>query len=170
MNTEWITIGQIRKPHGLRGNLRAEALSDVPERFEGLSQVWLELSDGFREARAIDKCTIERRGLLIKFEGIDTPETANRLCGAYIQVPFKDTAPLPVGQFYVFALVGGQVVTENGRDVGQVRDILTMPANDVMVIDGPRGEILIPVIEEVVINIDADERRVVIRPMPGLLP
>ncbi len=170
MNTEWVTIGQIRKPHGLHGYLRAEALSDVPERFEGLSQVWLELSDGYREARPIDKCTIERRGLLVKFEGIDTPEAANRLCGAYIQVPFKDTAPLPEGQFYVFDLVGGQVVTENGRDVGQIRDILTMPANDVMVIDGPRGEILIPVIEEVVIDIDADKRRVVIRPMPGLLP
>ena len=98
MNTEWVTIGQIRKPHGLRGNVTVEALSDVPERFDGLSQVWLELSDGRREARTIDKCAIERRGFLIKFKGIDTPETANRLRGAYIQVPRKDTAPLPEGQ------------------------------------------------------------------------
>ena len=170
MNTEWITIGQIRKPHGLRGYMRAEVLTDVPERFNGLSQVWLELSDGRREVGMIERCTIDRRSLLIKFKDIDTPEAAARLHSAYMQVPLEETAPLPDGQFYVFDLIGSQVVTEDGRDIGRVRDILPMPANDVIVIDSPQGEVLIPIIEDVVIDIDAGDQRVVIRPMPGLLP
>jgi 16S rRNA processing protein RimM len=118
----------------------------------------------------IERCTIDRRSLLIKFKDIDTPEAAARLHSAYMQVPLEETAPLPDGQFYVFDLIGSQVVTEDGRDIGRVRDILPMPANDVIVIDSPQGEVLIPIIEDVVIDIDAGDQRVVIRPMPGLLP
>ena len=169
MDVEWVTIGLIRKPHGVAGYVKVEPLTDVPDRFKDLQWVWLEFPDGRREHMAVEQYHMTHRDTMLKLDSIDDPEAATRLRGAYIQVRSAEKAPLSEGQFYTFELVGSRVITEDGDEIGHVREILSMPANDVYVVDTPRGEVLIPAIRDVVIGIDAEQKRVVIRLMPGLM-
>ena len=168
MNTAWVDIGLIRKPHGLQGYLRVQSLSDAPDRFTDLDQVGIEFEDGHRETFDIETCRPQSDSLLIKFKGIDTPEEAARLRGGYLQVPADQAAPLPEGAYYIFEMIGSTVVSEAGEVLGSVRDVWSMPANDIIVVDTPDGELLLPAIRDVVLEVSPEEQRIVIRLLPGL--
>ena len=169
MNAEWVNIGFIRKPHGLQGYLRVQSLSDVPDRFTDLNQISIEFHDGHRETHDIETCRPDRDTLLMKFKGIDTPEEVARLRGAYLQVPLTQAAPLPEGTFYVFEMIGSKVVSEEEEAIGVVREVISMPANDIIVVDTPAGELLVPAIQDIVLKISPEEERIVIRLIPGLI-
>ena len=168
LRAEWINIGFIRKPHGLRGYVRVEGLSDAPDRFEDLDRIDVELRDGRRESLEIERCSRDGNGWLMKFLGIDTTENAERLRSAYIQVPGDAVADLPEDAFYVFEVEGCAVVSEDGTEIGIVREVLSLPANDVFVVDTPAGEAMVPVVRDIVVKLDPDESKIVIRPIPGL--
>jgi len=169
LSTDWINIGFIRRPHGLKGYVRVEGLSDAPDRFESLDRIGVELTDGRRESLEIEGCRRDGNGWLMKFLGIETSENVERLRSAYIQVPEKAVAPLPEDVYYVFELEGCAVVTDNGEEIGTVREILSMPANDVFVVDTPAGEVMIPAVKDFVVELDPGESRIVIREIPGLI-
>lgn len=141
----------------------------MPERFTDLEQISLEFPDGHRENMIVESCQSDRRNPIIKFKTIDHIDSVARLRGAYIQVPLEETAALSEGQFYVFKLIGCLVYLEDGEEIGRIRDVLSMPANDIFVVDGSDGEILIPVIQDVIAKIDPDNERVIIRNVPGLI-
>ncbi|MBM3263963.1 MAG: 16S rRNA processing protein RimM [candidate division Zixibacteria bacterium] len=169
MDTPFVTIGHIRRPHGVLGHVKAETLSDAPGRFIKLKKVWLEFPDGRRQPLNVEECRQKGTELWIKFETIDTPETAGLLKNAYIQVPVSEKAALPQDTYYVFDLIGSCVVSETGEEIGKVREVLSMPASDVFVVATPRGETLIPAVRAFVTHIDPENRRIVVRPIPGLL-
>lgn len=171
MDTRWLNIGFIRKPHGLKGYLRIQSLSDAPDRFKDLDRVDIEFKDGRRVNYEIAACRPERDSLLMKFKGIDTPEEADRLRGAYLQVPVEEAAALPEDAFYVFEMINCQVFSEENDLIGRVRDVWPMPANDIIVIDTPDdGEMLVPAIRDIVLEVSPEEKRMVIRLIPGLMP
>lgn len=169
MNADWINIGFIRKPHGLKGYVRVDALSDAPDRFAGLDRIGVELRDGRRESLEIERCRQDGNSWLMKFLGIDTTESADRLRSGYIQVPEEAVAPLPVDAYYVFELEGCTVVSEAGEEIGIVREIMSMPANDVFVVDTPAGEAMIPAVRDIVVELDPEESKIVIRKISGLI-
>lgn len=169
MSTDWINIGFIRRPHGLKGYVRVEGLSDAPDRFEALDRIGVELRDGRQESLEIEGCRRDGNGWLMKFLGIDTTESAERLRSAYIQVPEEAVAPLPEDVYYVFELEGCAVVSDDGEEIGSLHEILSMPANDVFVVDTPAGEIMIPAVRDIVVELNPDESRIVIRKIPGLI-
>jgi 16S rRNA processing protein RimM len=116
---------------------------------------------------------IERIGgtgrMYLKLEGSDDRESAVALRGEYVLVREADLEPLPEGEFYRFQLIGLRVITTEGRDLGRVSDIISAKENDVFVVTGPAGENLIPVIEDVVLEIDVEHGMVTIQAIPGLL-
>lgn len=169
VSADWIDIGFIRKPHGLRGYVRVEGLSDAPDRFGELDRIGVERKDGGRESLEIERCSRDGNGWLMKFLGIDTTEHAQRLRGAYIQVPGEAVAPLPRDAYYVFELEGCTVVSDEGEEIGTIREVLSMPASDVFVVDTPSGEAMIPAVREFVVELDPGAARVVIRKIPGLI-
>ncbi len=169
MRADWVNIGFIRKPHGLRGYVRVEGLSDVPDRFADLDRIGVELRDGRRESLEIERCSRDGNGWLMKFVGIDTTENAERLRSAYIQVPGEAVADLPGDAYYVFEVEGCTVVSEDGVEIGIVREVLSMPANDVFVVDTPAGEVMIPVVRDIVVELNPEDSKIVIRPIPGLI-
>ncbi len=169
MSADWINIGFIRKPHGLKGYVRVEGLSDTPDRFENLNRIGVEFRDGRRETLEIERCRPDGNNWLMKFLGVDSTEHAERLRSAYIQVPEDAVAPLPENAYYVFELEGCAVVSDEGEEIGIVREVMTMPANDVFVVDTPEGEAMIPVVRDVVVELSPEESRIVIRKIPGLI-
>lgn len=102
--------------------------------------------------------------------GVETPEQAAALRGLFLRVPLGQAVRPKTDEFFWHEVVGLRVEAEDGRDLGIVTEILRTGANDVYVAQGPLGELLIPAIEDVVLTIDPPSGRLLIRPMPGLLP
>lgn len=169
MTGEWITIGQILKPHGYCGFVKVQPMTDVSHRFSDLKRVWLEWPDSRRQEVQVEEWRSSPGVQLMKVQTIQNPEDAESLRGAYILVPRSDVPPLPEGQYYVFELIGLQVLTESGDDIGEVQDVMSLPANDVYVVQGRYGEVLIPTTRDIIVSIDLAAKRLIIRPIPGLL-
>lgn len=158
-------VGRVLGSHGVQGFVRVEPLTDDPGRFASLKQVIVE-----GRQYAVSAARVSPGRILVKLEGIDTPEAARALRNEYLRVPFAAAAPLPEGAYYHFQLVGLRVETTGGEPLGVLAEVLALPANDVYVVRGDRGELLIPAVRDIVTEIDLEARRMVIDPLPGLLP
>jgi len=106
----------------------------------------------------------------VKLAGIEDRETAAKLRDKFLQVPETALDPLPPGQYYRFQLLGLMVQSSEGQDLGPITDILTAPENDVYIVRGACGELLIPAVDDVVLSVDLDARVVTVEIVPGLLP
>jgi 16S rRNA processing protein RimM len=162
-----VVVGRVIRPHGVRGELRVLPETDFPERLPMLGQAVL-VADERSEAVRIEAVRLTGDAVLVKVAGIDTPEAAAAWRGAVLAVPRELAAPLPEGRHYVFEVLGLAVQTEAGEALGTVDEILRTPAHDVYVVRG-RREVFIPAVASVVLRIDTAGRRMVIRPIPGLL-
>jgi 16S rRNA processing protein RimM len=107
---------------------------------------------------------------IVQLSGVDTIEAAQALRGQLLHVPADEVARPKRGEYFWHEIVGLPVETEDGRELGTIAEILRTGANDVYVVRGPLGEVLVPAIAHVVRKIDVEAGRVIIRPMPGLLP
>jgi 16S rRNA processing protein RimM len=165
-----IAIGEITRPHGLRGEVRVTPLTDHPERFERLTAcvLW----DATRDEREPCRVATARRqgdAMLVSFEGYASAEAARALVGLLIAVPRGEALPPPPGSFYPWQLTGAQVTTESGETVGRLTGIEHSTAHDLWVVERDGREHLIPAVPEIVIDVDVAAGRVVIRPPDGLL-
>ena len=163
-STGHITIGDMPTPWGLKGEIKIRPLTDFPERFNAGQPVYI---DG--TAYIIEKRTQHRGAVIIKLNGIDTPEAASRLRHKTIDIPESEIQPLPEGQYYRFDIIGLEVWTTGGELLGTLSDILTTAGNDVYVVKTGKKDILIPAIKDVVKSIDLKNQRIVIEAIEGLL-
>jgi 16S rRNA processing protein RimM len=153
-----LRIGLVRSAHGVKGAMRVELLTDFPDRFAAGREVVV----AGRRLR-ITRSTEQPDGLLVTFDGIDDRTAAEQLIGAYFTVPLEDARALPADRYYHFQLVGLRVFDVRGdRELGEVAEVLTYSANDVLrVTDGSR-EVLIPMIRSVVRAITPSEGRITV--------
>ena len=121
------------------------------------------------ECRPVEGMRFHQQLLLLKLEGCDDRNAAEELRGLLVQIPIEDAAPLGEGEYYHYQLIGVEVETESGEGLGRVIEVLETGANDVYVVRGPRGEVLIPGIESVVRELDVKAKRMVVSPLPGML-
>jgi 16S rRNA processing protein RimM len=165
-----VVIGEVTRPHGLRGEVRVTPHTDRPERFEGLGEcvLWDEASD-IRVVRRIRGARRQGDAVLLSLAECDSVEAAAALVGRLVALPRAQALPPPPGRLYPWQLVGCRVVTENGLPVGELCGIEPSPAHDLWVVRGVEREHLIPAVAEIVVEVDVDARRVVIRPPEGLL-
>lgn len=175
---EWIAIGQIARPHGLKGMVRVTPLTDTPGRFRALNQVVAEKADGTLVPLTVESVAGHEAAPLLKFHGIDSPEQADGLRDAYLLISREEVPPLPEGNYYVFDLIGYEVLMEDGQAVGTLSDVLRLPANDAFVVrlhpersTGPPprpDEVLIPAVREFV-RIDSERQKIIVRGIEELL-
>jgi len=161
-----LTVGRILRPHGVRGEMRMEILTGYPERLP-LHRVFYLGPQA--KPYPVESVRFHQGAALIKLAGCDDRNTAETLRGLLVQIPLEDAVPLEEGEYYYFQVVGVEVFTDGGELLGRVVDVLDTGANDVYVVRGRRGEILIPAVEDVVRELDLTARRMVIVPLPGLL-
>jgi len=164
----FVAIGRIIRPHGVRGEVAIEVLTDFPERFDTVEVVYLgnELE---AEAWRVKATRWHKDHVLLALHGCPDRTAADKLRGLLVQVPIEEAMPLSEGEYYVHELVGLDVVTVEGEDLGRISDVLFTHANDVYVVVGPRGQILLPAIAEVVERIDLTAGQMVVRLMDGLV-
>jgi len=165
-----VVIGEVTRAHGLRGEVRVVPQTDHPERFERLREciLW----DPERDERTVRRVRGARRQsdvVLLSLADCDSPEAAAGLVGRLVALPRSEALPPPPGHVYPWQLIGCQVTTEDGRVVGELSGIEPAPGQDLWVVRGTQREHLIPAVAEIVIEVDVEARRVVIRPPEGLL-
>lgn len=110
-----------------------------------------------------------RGAMLLLFAGITDREMAATYQGQFVYIRLDDAAPLEEGEFYLFQLQNIRVVTDGGEELGRLVDFIETGANDVYIVHGPRGEVLLPAIPEVIIEVDVVARRMVVHLIDGLV-
>jgi 16S rRNA processing protein RimM len=106
--------------------------------------------------------------VILKLEGIDSPEAARELVGQWLTAPPETSPQLPAGEYFHYQLLGLRVITEEGEGLGEISEILQTGSNDVYVVSGEKGELLIPAISQVVRNIDLDNQLMMVNLLEGL--
>ncbi|HXG03573.1 MAG TPA: ribosome maturation factor RimM [Candidatus Binatia bacterium] len=163
-------IGEILRPHGLRGEVRVAPLTDRPERFSALNRCILwEPAGDVREPRRVTGARQQGEVVVLALEGCASAEEAAALAGRLVTVPEPEALPPGPGRFYPWQLEGARVTTEDGREVGRVVRIEPAPAQDLWVVAADDREHLVPAVPEIVVDVDVRAGRVVIRPPEGLL-
>lgn len=166
MNSEKrdVVIGKIVAPFGLKGEVKVVPFTDFPERFKERGEVYVG-SEAAGRMRPIESARSHKGSILIKFEGIDDITAAENLRGAEIRIRECDLVPLEEGSYYIHDLIGLDVLTTEGEDLGKVTEVLTGPAQDVYVTE----RAMIPAVKEFVVSIDLQKRQIVVNPMEGLV-
>ncbi|MGP8160433.1 MAG: ribosome maturation factor RimM [Candidatus Dormibacteria bacterium] len=157
-----LRAARVRRPHGVLGEVRAESLGGDARRFRRGVRVTVEGTGRaltLRSARGLGD-----GDLLLAFAGIDTPEAAAPLRGAYLCVEPQRARRLPPGEWFVWQLVGLAAVDPEGRPLGVVADVEAGPAHDVLVVGGEGGERRFPMVSAFVREVDVAGGRIVLTP------
>jgi len=168
--TELIPVGRVRRPTGIKGAVLVEVYTGEPDRFADVDSVFLD----DREFRIVDR---GRSGNAAKltFEGINSIERAQELRDREVSAPEDSLGPAPEGKYYHYELLEADVVDTNGKILGTVHEIIETGSNDVLLVRTSNSEsskpkeILIPVIDGVLVELDRDTNSLIVDPPPGLL-
>ena len=132
------------------------------------SEVFLK-REGVPEAFQVESVRPFKSFYVFKLKGIHTLSQAAEFVRHDVWIPEKDLSPLKAGQYYLHQFTGFLVETKRGRKVGRVKDFLSVPDNNLLVVEWKGQEVLIPFVESICVSVDTDRRRVVIDPPAGLL-
>jgi 16S rRNA processing protein RimM len=150
----------------VRGALLIEAAPDLVQMIRPFSRVFI---GGSREPVVVATLRPHGNAHLLWLQGVEDREAAERYRGAEILLSKEEMPDLPPGTYYHWDIVGLEVVSDEGKSLGRVMEILQTGANDVYVVRGPAGEeILLPAIEPVVLEVDLVVKRMRVHLLPGL--
>ena len=167
----YLAVGHIVGVHGLRGELKVESHTDFPERFDVGNR--LALGDSLKMVE-IEVSRIHKGNFLLKLAGIQERTQAEELRNLWLFIPEEDAADLETDTYWIHDIVGLTVESEDGVQLGTITDVLATGANDVYAVR-PNGtinkgrELLIPAIDEVIMDVDIAENRMIVRLQPGLI-
>lgn len=165
--TGWVTIGQIVAPHGVRGHVRVLPLTDFPERWVRLREVYV--GDEPSPRRVELRGFVKGHMPVLRLEGVPDRNAAELLRGRYLSLPPDRVHPLPEDTYYVFQLRGLAAQSPDGGYLGRVADVESYPAHDVLVVATPDGRtVRVPAVKAFVQGVDLAAGVVVVRPIPGL--
>ena len=166
MKLKFLEVGKIVGTHGVRGMVRIQAWCDSPEFFCSLKKLYLD-KEG-KERLSITKSSPHGNVVIAAVKGVDSIEEAERYRGRVLYMDRKD-ADLQEGQYFISELIGCSVYhADSGKLLGTLCDVSETGANDVWHIKSGDKEYLIPCIDEVVISVDIDNEKVIIRPLKGI--
>jgi 16S rRNA processing protein RimM len=175
MAPTWVLVARLVRPHGRRGELIAEILTDFPERFHQRSRVFLipteRIGSRPREVE-LENFWFLRSRIVIKIRGIDSINDAEALRGFAVAIPAAERAPLEPGSVYVSDLIGCQVIDLNrgGAEVGTIAEVdRDSSSTELLVVRRGNEELLIPFVVEYVVRTDVKNRRLEMRLPEGLL-
>ncbi|NPA26555.1 MAG: 16S rRNA processing protein RimM [Chloroflexi bacterium] len=164
-----VVIGRLRRPHGLKGEMILEVLTDIPQkRFLPGAVIYVgprHIPLTIRSVRPLGE------HLLLAFEGYPDRSAVEMFRNQWVTIPEEHVAPLhDEDEYYDFEVLGFQVQTEDGRPLGRLVEILETGANDVFIVEDETGRrVLLPVIQDVIRKFDFEKERILVRLLPGLL-
>ncbi|WHY74398.1 ribosome maturation factor RimM [Fictibacillus enclensis] len=170
--TKWLNVGKIVNTHGIRGEVRVISRTDFPEeRYKLGNTLFVEQGDGDMVPVTIAAHRVHKQFDLLQFEGHSNINDVEKYKGHLLKVSADDSVEMEEGEFFYRDIIGCTVITDDGKELGKVKEILSPGANDVWVIKqkdfGP--DLLIPYIPPVVKSVDVENKQVIIHLMEGLI-
>lgn len=167
----YVTLARILRPRGIKGEVSAEILTDFPERFLKLREVFLSAGDDQPRKARLRRAWFQGDRVILHFEGCDSMNDAEKFRNLEVQIPLSQRMPLEKGRYYVSDLAGCAVFEKSapGAALGTVRDVQFGSGPPLLVVDTPRGELLIPLAEDICTLIDTAARRIEVVLPEGLL-
>lgn len=160
----FLSIGRIRKPHGVRGEMTLEVLTDFPNRIAPGLNIFIGEKKQENRIRSVRQAS---KGLIIALDDVINPETAAHFSNQIIFIESQSLPKLPKGHYYHHDFIGIRVIDDENRELGVVEEILTTGSNDVYVIRSQgvgTGEILLPAIKDVILDIDLASHIMKVKP------
>jgi 16S rRNA processing protein RimM len=163
----YLSVGFLRRPHGVRGEIIMDLHTDFPERMKKGRKLFI----GEEHTPAtMENVRTHGKGLLVKLKGVDTPEEAGLYRNQWAYVRKQDAPSLPEGQYYKHELFGLRVVDEEDHPLGELVEIIETGANDVYVVRDDSGrEILLPAISSVILDLRPDRGYLRVHLLDGLI-
>ncbi len=155
-----VQVGQVLGAFGIQGAVKVASLTDFPDRFAPGAELHLEGSS--RRTVRVEWSRHQPTGLVVKLSGVDDRDAAERLHGAYLEIPDEAVHALPADHWYHHQLVGLAVATAGGRDLGTLAEVVPNPANDIWVARRGGEEHLIPAVRDAVLSVDLEAGRVTV--------
>lgn len=165
----FLIVGEVVRPHGIRGEIKVRVLTEFPERFQLLKEVYLSGEDEEPRPYRLESVRYHQGFAVLKLESCTDRAAADKLRNQLVQIPRESAMPLEEGAYYIYQIIGLDVWTEAGEHLGRVVEVLETSANDVYVVRGPRGEVLLPALKSVVPDIDLPARRMTVVLPEGLI-
>jgi 16S rRNA processing protein RimM len=165
---EFLVVGRVIKPHGIRGALVVEPLSKFIT--DILKDKLIYLGPDYEAFRVL-QFSPHRKRYLLSLETLTTRNDAEMYRDAQVCLRFEDSKPLPAGEYYDWQLLGMTVITDENETLGILEEIIETGANDVYLVRTAAGkEILLPAIESVIKTVDLEHNQLRVHMIPGLLP
>jgi len=169
---QYLTLGKISRPHGVRGEVRMRIVTNYPEQLHDLKTVYLGMSPDDKDIEPVEltKVRFHQDYALLTFKGITNRDQVDRFRKKAVMIDIDSALPLEDGEYYLFQLIGLNVVADD-QEIGIVKEVIETGANDVYVVTSEEyGEVLIPAHEETIIKIDFDTEIITMSLPEGLLP
>ncbi|KRE51760.1 ribosome maturation factor RimM [Paenibacillus sp. Soil724D2] len=170
MSEKLVIVGRIVNSHGIRGELKVVPETDFPERFDKGNALIIVDSQNKQTPVTVQTSRLHKNMFILQFDQFSNINEVEKFKGSLLKIEAKDQQPLEEGEYYYHEIIGCKVVTEEGKELGLVSEVLTPGANDVWVVSLPKGkQLLLPVIDDVILDVDIANKTIRIHLMEGLM-
>jgi len=161
----FVVIGQVAGPFGVKGEIKIRSFAESFDVFERSSVLFFD-DTPFKVLRI----RMHKGAALVFAEGVESRDDAAKLAGKLVKTEAENLPPKGEDEYFWFELIGMKVCTGEGRELGHITRITPTGANDVLHVEGPAGEVLLPMIEDVVVSVDIANNIMIVDPLEGLIP
>jgi len=168
---DYISVGYVLKPRGIKGEIKVEPLTDYIERFDELDILYIKENDKYKPVKILSRKYSPNHVFLL-LEGYMDRNQAEKLRGQYLWIARDQVRELPKDTFLIADIIGCAVYTKEGQYLGSVDDVIETGSNDVYVTKGPLGDVLIPGLKKVILDVDIKNKKIIVsaQELEGLLP
>ena len=163
-----VYIGKILRTYGLNGKVIVQAFADIPRNLKPGTAVWIEPEESHYSRLTITSVLQHKKTFRVEFREITDKSKAERLVKKHFGVSRKLLEKLPGNEFYVFDLIGCNVLTVLGEPQGQVDDVVSNPGNDLLRVTHKEGHFFVPFVKEIIKSIDLARQEIIIESIEGL--
>ncbi len=161
MKQEYLLLGEIVRPQGIRGEVKVRHYTDDPERFYDLEVVFLKRGENYDEMN-VEDARVQGDDVYLKLEGIDDRNEAEKLRNIQLWVDRDNAVELGEDEVFIADILGAKAFDTKGNQVGILKDVLTPGGVDVFVLKTPKGNLMFPALKEVLLEMNADEGKLVL--------
>ena len=166
---EYLEIGQIVNTNGLKGLLKVKPFTDDITRFEDLESIYIQKEKDLIEFK-IQDVKYAKNMVLLKLEGIDDIEEAEKYKNLYLKINREDAVELEDNSYFIVDIIGCEVFTDDNTFLGKVVDVFPTGSNDVYTVKTEEGkEVLLPAIEDVIKDVDIKNKKIIVHLLEGLI-
>lgn len=164
-----LRVGVFANTHGVRGEIKVFPTTDDMTRFKKLKTLYLDKGTELVKLE-VSSVRFFKNMVIMKFKGIDNINDIEKYKGKDLLIEREQAVPLQENEYFICDIIASKVVTEEGEEIGTLKEVLQTGANDVYVVKTEEGkEVLFPVIEECVLDVNTEEKVVTVRLMPGIM-